>query len=429
MTPTLISSAIFIIALIAILWDKLDRTIVALVGAAAMVAVGTVLGFYDEHRAIESIDFETLGLLFGMMLIVSIMRPTGAFEFLAASAARASRGRPIVLLILLGTLTSLLSMVLDNVTTVVLIAPVTLLITQILGISPTPFLITEALLSNTGGVATLIGDPPNVLISSAAGFTFNDFLIHSLPVVVVAWLGALGLLLWFFKAELTSKTIDPRVISGLVPSETLHDVRSARRLSMILLLTILLFFLQGTLGLSSSFIALSMAALAMLWIRPSVEDVFERLEWPVLIFFGGLFVIVGGLEHSGALVGLETLIIRTGQGNLMLTAMLILWLTAIGSALVDNIPITVALIPVIQHLGASGVDVGPLWWALAFGAGFGGNGTIIGSTANVVVVQVSKKTQHPITSREWMRRGLPVMFATCTIASILMLVAFPHFLN
>lgn len=427
MMPELVSGLIFLIALILILAEKLDRTIVAAAGAVVMVAVGTSMGFYDEHLAIASIDFETLGLLFGMMTLVSLMKPTGAFEYLAARAAKLSKGNPFALLILLGTITTLLSMVLDNVTTVVLIAPVTVLITEILGISPVPFLISEAVLSNTGGVATLIGDPPNVIISGAAGLTFNDFLIHSLPVVLVAWSVALGAILWLFRHQLRVRAKDPKALEGLRPEQTLHDRKTALKLSIVLGIAILLFFLQAILGLSSSFIAISMMGVALVWLRPDMDELFERLEWPVLIFFGGLFVMVGGLQASGALMILEKAVMAISHGNTLSTALLIIWIAAFSSALVDNIPITVAFIPIILDLGVMGMDIFPLWWALAFGAGFGGSGTIIGSTANVVVVQISRRTREPITSLVWLRRGLPVMLITCTIASLAFIVAFGLF--
>lgn len=427
MMPALVSAAIFIIALILILTEKLDRTIVAMAGAAVMVTTGHFMGFFDEHHAIEAIDFETLGLLLGMMTLVSLLKPTGGFEFLAISAARLSKGRPVLLLILLGSVTSVLSMFLDNVTTVVLIAPVTVLITEILGISAVPFLISEALLSNTSGVATLIGDPPNILIGSAAGLTFNQFLTHTMPVVIVAWVIALGVIIWLFRKQLFIAPKDIRALRELRPAEALHNPTAVRKLSLILAITIILFFLQGLLRISSSFIALSMAAVALAWLRPSVEETLERIDWPVLVFFGGLFVMVGGLQASGALRFLEDLILHLGNGSMLSTALVVIWLTALSSALVDNIPITVALIPVIHNLGAMGMEISPLWWALAFGAGFGGNGTIIGSTANVVVAQISNKTREPITAKLWMRRGLPVMLATCLVSSLAMILFFSIF--
>ena len=427
MTPVLVSTIIFSVAFILILTEKLDRTIVAMVGAASMVTAGHAMGFYDEHHALEAVDFETLGLLFGMMTLVSLLKPTGAFEYLAIRAAKLSRGRPAMLLILLGSVTSVLSMILDNVTTVVLIAPVTVLIAEILGISAVPFLITEALLSNTGGVATLIGDPPNILIGSAAGLTFNDFLTHSLPVVVIAWAAALGVILWVYRKQLSVPPINIKALEEIRLSETLKNPSVARKLALVIGITVLLFFLQGQLGISSSFIALSMASVAFVWIRPTVGETLERIEWPVLVFFGGLFVMVGGLEAAGALQFLKDLVLQLSGGSMVYTAIAVLWLAAIGSALVDNIPITMALIPVIHDLSTKGIDVYPLWWALAFGAGFGGNGTIIGSTANIIVVQIASKTRNPITTKLWMRSGLPVMLVTCLVGSLAFILFFTLF--
>ena len=427
MSTALIATIIFITVLVVLLSDKIDRTIVALVGASLMIGFGSFLGFYDEHLAVEAIDFETLALLFGMMVLVALLRPTGVFEYLAIHAARLSRGRPVALLVLLGIAATVLSMLLDNVTTIILIAPLAILITQILGISPLPYLIALAMLSNTGGVGTLIGDPPNVIIGSAASLTFNDFLIYSLPVVIVAWIAALGVILWQSRRELSVLPEDPSVLERLDPSEALHDVRTARKVGAILALTVLLFFLQGALGLSTAFIALSMASLALLWLRPSIEEVLDHVEWSVLLFFIGLFVMVGGLEASGALKSVESLLINVGQGKTVQTALAVVWFSAMGSALVDNIPITVTLVPVIQDLGRQGLEIFPLWWALAFGAGFGGNATIIAATTNVVAVQYSKKTNFPIDSGIWLRRGLPVMLVTCLIASLAFILFLPHF--
>lgn len=426
-TPVIISWVIFLVALALILLEKIDRTIVAIAGASLMVLVGMAFGFYNEHLAVESVDFETLGLLFGMMTLVSLLSPTGVFEYLATRAAQLSRGRPVPLLVLLGVVTTVLSMFLDNVTTVVLLAPVTILVTEILGLSPAPFLLAEAMLSNTGGVATLIGDPPNILIGSAADLTFNDFLTHSLPLVAFAWLGTLLLLLFIFRDRLSVEPADPQVLEQLDPSEALHDLGTAKRVGVVLGLTILLFFLQARLGLSSSMIALSMASLALVWLRPRVEEALDRIEWSVLLFFGGLFIMVGGLERSGGLEFIEELILLISSSGPVVTSISIVWISAIASALVDNIPITVALIPVIEHLGENGINNFPLWWALAFGAGFGGNGTIIGSTANIIVVQLSRKTREPIQSPFWLRAGLPVMILTCLIASLAFLLAFPLF--
>ncbi len=426
MTAMLVSSVIFIIALILIFTEKMNRSITGIAGAALMVGIGTALEFYSQDEAISAIDFNTLGLLFGMMILVALLEPTGFFQYLAVWAARLSKGQPVRLMILLGTVTTVLSMFLDNVTTVVLIAPVTVLISEILGLNPVPYLMTEALLSDTGGVATLVGDPPNVLIASAAGFSFNDFLTHSLPVVLFAWLAALFLLLYLFRKDLRLQPSNTEAVLKLDPKEALHDRKTTTRVLVVLGIALVFFFIHHTLHVQPAFIALAAAAVALVWIQPDLHKMFQRIEWNVLIFFGALFVMVGGLESAGVLHQLAELIGRAGNLSPVLFGVITIWVVAGLSAIVDNIPITIALIPVFTELELEGINVQPLWWALAFGAGFGGNGTIIGSTANVFVASLSERTKYPITSQLWNKRGLPVMIVTCFVSSILFVVLYPY---
>jgi len=425
--PAILSIAIFFGSLILIFSEKLNRSITAIAGAALMVGLGIIFGFYSEEAALKAIDFNTLGLLFGMMILVAMLEPTGFFQYLAVLAARSSKGKPMRLFILLGIITTVLSMFLDNVTTVVLIAPVTILICEIMGISALPFLVSEALLSNTGGVATLIGDPPNVLIGSAAGLSFNDFLIYSLPIVLFSWAGAFLLLRTLFKKELSKRPRSVKAIMRLNPSETLNEPLIARRILIVLGGAILFFFVHNTLHISPSLVALSAAAIALVWVRPDIQEVLKRIEWSVLIFFGALFVMVGGLEHAGVMEAIVGLLERVSNVPPILFGVGLIWIVAALSAVVDNVPITIAMIPVIKGLGEAGMDITPLWWALAFGAGFGGNGTIIGSTANIIVTTLSEKTRHPITSKIWNKRGLPVMLMTCAIASILYTIVYNWF--
>jgi Na+/H+ antiporter NhaD/arsenite permease-like protein len=421
----LIASIIFVATLILIFSERVPRTVAAIVGAVAMVGFGLHTGFYSEEQAFEAIDFHTIGLLLGMMTLVALLQPTGFFEYLAIIVGRLSKGRPVRLVVLLGTVTTLLSMILDNVTTVVLIAPVAVLLSEILGISPRPLLISLALLSNTGGAGTLIGDPPNVLIGSAAGLSFNDFLVNSLPVVLVVWLAVLGMLLYLFRADLRHPPAGESVVMKLEPARALDDPRTARKVLIVLVLTVLFFFLQEVLSLSPSFIALSGAAAALLWIRPNTQALFERVEWSVLLFFIALFVLVGGLEASGTLERLARMLVGSNHLNPIVLGVTVIWVVAVLSAIIDNIPITIALIPIIQELASAGINIEPLWWALVFGAGFGGNGTILGSSANIVVASLSERTREPITSVLWTRRGLPVMLVACVIASILFVIMFP----
>ena len=320
-------------------------------------------------------------------------------------------------------------MFLDNVTTVVLIAPVTILISEILGINPLPYLMAEALLSDTGGVATLLGDPPNILIASAAGFSFTDFLTHALPIVLVAWLVAILLLRYMFRRELSTPPAHPDAILKLDISEILTDQVTARRVLIVLGSALLVFFFHGILGISPAFIALSAAAAALVWVRPDPAEILRHVEWSVLIFFVALFVMVGGIEATGALDALVSILKNAGNVAPVLFGVILIWLVAGISAVVDNVPVTIALIPIIQGLGASGMNIDPLWWALIFGAGFGGNGTIIGSTANIVVAGLSERTRTPITSTLWNKRGLPVMLATCLVASVLYILAYPLYIR
>jgi Na+/H+ antiporter NhaD/arsenite permease-like protein len=426
MTAMLVSGAIFVIALTLIFTEKMNRSITGIAGAVVMVGAGTALGFYSQDEAVAAIDFNTLGLLFGMMVLVALLEPTGFFQYLAVWAARLSKGRPVRLMVLLGTVTTILSMFLDNVTTVVLIAPVTVLISEILGLNPIPYLMAEALLSDTGGVATLVGDPPNVLIASAAGFSFNDFLTHSLPVVVFAWLAALFLLLYLFRKDLRLQPSNTEAVLKLDPNEALHDRKTTARVLIVLGIALVFFFIHHTLHILPSFIAMAAAAIALVWVQPDLHAMLQRIEWNVLIFFGALFVMVGGLEAAGVLHQLANLIGMAGNFSPILFGVITIWVVAGLSAVVDNIPITIALIPVLVELELAGINVQPLWWALAFGAGFGGNGTIIGSTANVFVASLSERTKYPITSRLWNKRGLPVMLVTCFVGSILYVLFYSY---
>ena len=425
-TAMIVSSVIFVVALALIFTEKMNRSITGIAGAALMVGIGTAFEFYSQDEAIAAIDFNTLGLLFGMMILVALLEPTGFFQYLAVWAARLSKGRPVRLMVLLGTVTTILSMFLDNVTTVVLIAPVTVLISEILGLNPVPYLMAEALLSDTGGVATLVGDPPNVLIASAAGFSFNDFLTHSLPIVLFAWFAALLLLRYLFRDELQKMPANTEAVLQLNPNEALNDRKTINRVLVVLGVAMFFFFIHHNLHIQPSMIALSAASIALVWIQPDLHETLQRIEWNVLIFFGALFVMVGGLESSGVLHQLAELIGRAGNLSPIVFGVITIWVVAVLSAIVDNIPITIALIPVFAELEQSGINVRPLWWALAFGAGFGGNGTIIGSTANVFIASLSERTKHPITSQLWNKRGLPVMIVTCFIGSVLFVLAYSY---
>jgi Na+/H+ antiporter NhaD/arsenite permease-like protein len=424
MIAGILSSLLFIATLFLIFSERLNRTIASLAGAVAMVALGLIFGFYSEEQALTTIDFNTIGLLLGMMIIVSILEPTGFFQYLAVMVGKQSGGKPIRLLVLLGSITTVLSMFLDNVTTVVLIVPVTILICEILGLNPQPYLMAEAILSDTGGVATLIGDPPNILIGSAAGLSFVDFLTHSLPIVIVVWLVALAMLRYLFRKELSQVPTNLDALAELKPENALKDPRTAKKVIFVIAIAILLFFLEEILHIRPALVALSASAIILVWVRPSIQEALKRIQWDVLLFFAALFVCIGGLQAAGVMQALAGLIAHAQNLPPVVLGLILLWGVAFLSAVVDNVPITIALIPVIQGLGSAGIPAAPLWWALVFGAGFGGNGTIIGSTANIVVASLSEKTHSPITPRVWNKRGLPVMLGTCLVTSVLYMMLF-----
>jgi Na+/H+ antiporter NhaD/arsenite permease-like protein len=281
-----------------------------------------------------------------------------------------------------------------------------------------------ALLSDTGGVATLVGDPPNVMIGSAAGLSFNDFLVRLAPIVIVAWLVALLLLRFLFRRELAQKPRNIEALSKLDENVALHDRESLIKILIVLGGVILLFFLHNWLHLQPAFVALLGASVALAWVQPDLDQVLKDVEWSVLLFFAALFVTVGGLQSSGLLNWLAEDITALASQRLLLTGVVLIWVSALLSAAVDNVPFTIVMIPIIMDLEATGVNITPLWWALALGAGFGGNGTPIGSTANVVTITVSEKTASPITARIWMKTGLPVMVATCLVGTILYVLTF-----
>ncbi|MFQ5956728.1 MAG: SLC13 family permease [Candidatus Brocadiales bacterium] len=408
-----IAVVIFSITYIAILSEKIHRTIAGICGAVAMGLAGHWLGFYSQVDAVTAIDWYTIGLLFAMMVIVGMIQKTGFFEYLAIVTAKKTMGDPWRLTVLLGIVTTVVSMMIDNVTTVVVIAPVTVAICEILGVNPIPILLSEALLSDVGGVATLVGDPPNMIIGSVTGLSFNSFIIHLGPPVLISWVVCLFVLKFVLWKEMSQK---PKNIEGLLKmneNEAITDMASLKKVLIALGCVIGLFFFQGKLGLFPSSIAMLGVAIALLWVQPNPDDALKEVHWSVLLFFIALFVCVGGIEKAGVLEIVGSKIASYAHTSPMFTCALLFWVAAISSAIVDNIPFTIAMIPIIQHLETEGVAVMPLWWALAMGVGFGGNGTPIGSTANVVTVAVSERTKYPITMRVWLKAGTTTMVACC----------------
>jgi Na+/H+ antiporter NhaD/arsenite permease-like protein len=421
--PLILSIVVFGLTYVGILMEKVHRALVVLVGAVAMVCVGTWAHFYSSGGAIAAVDYNTVVLLFGMMVLVALFKETGFFEYVAIVAARITKGRPWLLFLSLGLATTLISMILDNVTTIILMIPVTMSIADILGVSMIPFLIGEVMLSNIGGVATLIGDPPNILIGTAAGFSFTDFLTHLAPIVLLVWVLAQGILLLFFRRALFTVPVNAARLREMNPRDALTDPRSTRRLLIVLASVVVLFFVHDRIGLESGIVALLGATAGLLWLWPDIKPVLQEIHWDVLVFFVGLFVIVGGLEAAGALDIAASAMRNLTTHGIALAALSLLWLAGIMSAIVDNVPFTIAMLPVLAALSAKGVYTAPLWWALALGVGFGGNATPVGSTSNVIMISASEKTRSPIGSRLWLKHGIPIAFGSCVLASLLLLAA------
>ena len=428
-TEMWIAAAVLVVAYALIFSEVIHRTIAGVIGAVVMVLTGMYYGFYSQAEAVAAIDANTMFLLMGMMTLVVMLKPTGGFEYLAIRMAKLSRGSPRLLLIYISTVVTVISLFLDNVTTVLVFAPLTVVIARLLSINPIPYLMAEALLSDTGGVATLVGDPPNVMIGSAAGIDFNQFLFHMGPIIFVCWLVTLGLMLLLFRKELSQKI---EGVLDLDESKVLKDPKALMAVSASIGVVILLFFIHHHYHLFPGFVAWIGVAVALALVRPDTEELLKGLDWSVLLFFAGLFIIVGGVEGSGLLdlMGLELAEIAKDPENLLMTALVIMWSSAFLSAVVDNIPFTVTMIPIIAHLETQGVDVMPLWWALALGVGLGGNGSHIGSTANVICVAEAERSgvaEYRITPWYWIRKGTPVMISTLMVSSLLLIVFFDYY--
>jgi Na+/H+ antiporter NhaD/arsenite permease-like protein len=409
--------ALFVLVLAFIGSELAHRTVLALLGAAVVVAFGIV---DQEAAAVEYIDWNTLGLLAGMMVLVAVLNKTGVFEYLAIKSAQWGKARPGRILIILSLVTAFLSAFLDNVTTVILMVPVTFLVADALGISPLPFLLAQVMASNVGGAATLIGDPPNILIGSAANLSFVDFVLNLAPLVLLALPFVLGFFYVAFRKELRAGKGAAENIGRLNARGAIRDPVLLRKSLIVLSAVILGFFLHGVLHLEAATIALFGAAALMLYAKSDVEEVLREVEWPTLLFFVGLFVLVGGLEATGFVGRIAGLLTGVTESQ-TLTAMLVLWGSAIASGIVDNIPFTATMIPVIQELaqakGLSETEVRPLWWALAIGADFGGNLTLIGASANVVVAGASERAGKKITFLKFMAYGIPVTLISLAIAT------------
>ena len=437
---------IFVLSFVLILSELVHRTIAAWFGSTLLLFYGHATGVFDthsetlEHTMLGWIEFEVIGLLLGMMVFASILELCGFFEFIAVKATRMSGGDPWRLLVLLGTFTTLISLVIDNVTAIIIIAPVTLKICNKLEINPIPLLMAEAILSDTGGVASMVGDPPNVMIAAEAHsmgleqFGFNGFLFRLGILTLIAWIATLSYFRWYYRDWRSQ--VPPDVGSLLEDEwESVTDRNLMNTTLAILGLTVVAFSGKELLHLEIEIhaIALAGAGLALIAARPVEEelregfinDVVDKVEWQALIFFAGLFILVGAVGDVGYLEKMANWIFDNFGDDEVMLAVAIIWVSAICSALIDNIPFTAAMIPVIVSITEASngeLSTAPLFWALAMGAGFGGNATPIGSSANVMAVAISERGPQPITTIEWARAGLPVMVITCVVATVFMVL-------
>jgi Na+/H+ antiporter NhaD/arsenite permease-like protein len=418
MSEQLLAGGIFLVIYALIVTERIHRTLAALLGAVVVIGLGLI----SQHDAFsqEVVDFNVIFLLAGMMIIANVLGKTGIFQWLAVEAVRRAEGRPYRLLVLISLITAVASAFLDNVTTVVLMTPVTFFIAQRLGADPMPFLISVILSSNIGGTATLIGDPPNIIIGSRFGKDFGDFLVNVGPVAVVALLAYLIFARWLFRGELASAqtALEPEDIERLVAAERKIEDPHLMRLGLaVLAATIVGFLLARPLGLEGATIALAGAVVLMIIAKQNVHEVLKEVEWPTLLFFVGLFILVGAVVKSGLISDLAKQVLAASGGRSDVAAMFVLWMSAVLSAIVDNIPYTITMVPLIQELGQT-LDVEPLIWALVIGADFGGNATIVGASANVVVSSMSESRGHPISFRRYLRYGVPATILTMLVGTV-----------
>ena len=417
MTTTLVVAG-FVGAYILIATERIHRVSAALGGAAFMVVVGVVnaeTAFFSEETGV---DWNVIFLLLGMMVIVSVLKQTGVFDYLAIWAAKKARGRPFAVMVLLTMITALASALLDNVTTVLLIAPVTLLVCERLGVDPVPYLIAEVLASNIGGTATLIGDPPNIIIGSRADLSFNDFLLNLAPIVLVLLVVFVGLCRVLFHSSLR---YDPARVADVMALEEREAIRDKGLLvrSLVVLAAVMVgFVLHSALHLEPSIVALLGAGVLVAVSRLDPPEFLEDVEWPTLVFFMGLFVMVGALVEVGVIAGLGESVTEAVGDNYFLAASVLLWGSALLSGIVDNIPYVATMTPLVQDLvdsGGGSSQARALWWALALGADLGGNATAVGASANVVVLGIAARNGHPISFWRFTKYGLVVALVTIAI--------------
>lgn len=426
MEKSLVAIIIFLMAYAFIISEKIHRTVTALTGAVLLILFQVI----NQETAFHHIDFNTIGLLIGMMIIVSIVSQTGLFNYLAIWAAKKVNADPVKLLVSLGALTAVSSALLDNVTTVLLMTPVIFSITAQLKVTPIPYLITEIIASNIGGTATLIGDPPNIMIGSAVKeLTFAVFLNNLALISCLILIITLVILVFIYRNCLKTTDELKAKVMELNERKQIQDIPLLKKSLFVLLITIGAFCFHQIFHLESATVALAGAVLLLMITyaksEHELERVFHKIEWLTIFFFVGLFVLVSGLVETGVISVLAQDLMKLTAGNSVATAMLILWLSAIASAFVDNIPFVATMIPLIKEMGIMGIaNLEPLWWSLALGACLGGNGTLIGASANVIVVGLAAQQGYPISFMKYFKVAFPLMLLSILISSVYIYVRY-----
>ena len=416
----IIAIIIFLATIITVMTEKVHRAVAAVVGALLLILTGVL----TVESGFSYVDINTIGVLIGMMLFVAIVKNSGIFEYIAIKAAKIAKGRPWPLMLLLCVITAVLSGFLDNVTTVLLIGPMTLAITNMLKTSPVPFFITQIMSSNIGGTATLIGDPPNIMIGSAAGLSFLDFVANTGLAVVFVLAAMLVCFYFIYGRKLHVEAEAMAEVLQLDENKTIKDRPLLIKSVVMIVIVVFAFIFHSQLHLESSTVALTAAGIMLLIGRQDVEEAIAGVEWSTLIFFTGLFIVVGGLQETGVIQIVANTLVDMTAGHMTLTILLILWVSAIISAFLDNIPFVATLSPLILTLESSGVDGAPLWWAVSLGACLGGNGTLIGASANVVLSGISNRHGFPITFGSYFKVGFPLMLLSVGICTVYMLLRY-----
>ncbi|MGN0409823.1 MAG: SLC13 family permease [Candidatus Fimousia sp.] len=416
----IIAVVIFIVTMTAIMTEKVHRTVAAMTGAILLL----VTGILSLDTAIGYVDVNTLGVLVGMMLFVGIVKNSGIFEYIAIKAAKLAKGRPWPIMVAFIVITAVLSAFLDNVTTVLLVGPMTLAITKMLNVNPIPYIMTQIMASNIGGTATLIGDPPNIMIGSAADLGFGDFLLNTGMASIIVLIISILCYYVLYRKQLIVDEANIKKVMALDEKKSIVNPALMKKSILMLCLVALGFILHSQLHLESCYISLSAACIMLLIGKQDPEEIIATVEWSTILFFIGLFVVVGGLEQVGVIDSLAHGLVDITGGNMLITMMAILWIAAIVSAFLDNIPFVATLIPLIITIGKTGMDITPLWWALSLGACLGGNGTLIGASANVVLSGISNKAGHKITFASYFKVGFPMMILSIIISSIFLLIRF-----